>query len=147
MDEETGNMIRERAHEYGTVSGRPRGCGWFDAVAARFTQRINSCTGLAITRLDILDILPSLKICTGYELDGHVIDNFPASVAALTRCRPVYEELSGWQTNTSDIRQFEQLPPQAQQYISRIEELLSCPADVISVGSSREQTIIRRDIM
>ena len=129
------------------VSGRPRGCGWFDAVAARFTQRINSCTGLAVTRLDILDILPSLKICTGYELDGQVIDNFPASVSALARCRPVYEELPGWQTPTSDIRQFEQLPPEAQQYITRIEELLSCPADVISVGSAREQTIIRRDIM
>ena len=147
MEEETGNLIRERAHEYGTVSGRPRGCGWFDAFAARFSQRINSCTGLAITRLDILDILPGLKICTGYELDGQIIDNFPASVAALERCRPVYEEMSGWQTPTSDIRQFEQLPREAQQYVARIEELLSCPADVISVGSAREQTIIRRNIM
>ena len=147
MEEETGNLIRERAHEYGTVSGRPRGCGWFDAVAARFSQRINSCTGLAITRLDILDILPGLKICTGYELDGQIIDNFPASVAALERCRPVYEEMPGWQTPTSDIRQFEQLPREAQQYVARIEELLSCPADVISVGSAREQTIIRRNIM
>jgi len=147
MDEETGNMIRERAHEYGTVSGRPRGCGWFDAVAARFSQRINSCTGLAITRIDILDILPVLKICTGYELDGQEIDNFPASIVALERCHPVYEELPGWQTPTSDIRQFEQLPTEVQQYVARIEELLSCPADVISVGSAREQTIIRRDIM
>ncbi len=147
MEEETGNTIRERAHEYGTVSGRPRGCGWFDAVAARFTQRINHCTGLAITRFDILDILPSLKICTGYELDGQVIDNFPASVAVLERCRPVYEELPGWQTPTSDVRQFEQLPREAQQYIARIEDLLSCPADVISVGSAREQTIVRHDIM
>jgi adenylosuccinate synthase len=147
MDEETGNMIRERAHEYGTVSGRPRGCGWFDAVAARFTRRVNGCTGLAITRFDILDILPVLKICTGYELDGKIIDNFPASVAVLERCRPVYEELPGWQVPTSDIRQFEQLPHEAQQYINRVEELLSCPADIISVGSAREQTIIRRDIM
>ena len=147
MDEETGNLVRERAHEYGTVSGRPRGCGWFDGVAARFTQRINNCTGLAITRLDILDILPVMKICTAYELDGQIIDNFPASVAALARCRPVYEEMPGWQTPTSDIRQFEQLPREAQQYIKRIEGLLSCPADIISVGSAREQTIIRRNIM
>ena len=147
MEEETGNMIRERAHEYGTVSGRPRGCGWFDAVAARFTQRINSCTGLAVTRLDILDILPALKICTGYEMDGQIIENFPASVAALAKCRPVYEEMPGWQSPTPDIRRFEQLPREAQQYITRIEELLSCPVDVISVGSAREQTIIRRNIM
>jgi adenylosuccinate synthase len=147
MEEETGNLIRERAHEYGTVSGRPRGCGWFDAVASCFTQRINSCTGLAITRLDILDILPVLKICTGYELDGQTINNFPASVATLSRCQPVYEELSGWQTPTSDIREFGQLPAEAQQYVTRIEELLSCPVDVISVGSAREQTIVRRDIM
>ncbi|UCB43563.1 MAG: adenylosuccinate synthase [Dehalococcoidales bacterium] len=147
MEKETGNMIRERAYEYGVVSGRPRSCGWFDAVVARFTQRINGCTGLAITRLDILDVLPSLKICTGYELDGAIIDNFPASLAVLARCRPVYEELPGWQVPTSDIRQFEQLPPEARQYVARIEELLSCPADIISVGSAREQTIIRRAIM
>lgn len=147
LEDETGDLIRERGHEYGTVTGRPRRCGWFDAVAARFSQRVNSCTGLAITRLDILDTLPGLKMCTGYELDGQVTDNFPASAAALARCRPVYEELPGWQTPISDIRQFEQLPREAQQYVNRIEELLSCPADIISVGSAREQTIVRRDIM
>ncbi len=147
LEDEMGDLIRERGHEYGTVTGRPRRCGWLDAVAARFTQRVNGCTGLAITRLDILDTLPNLKICTAYELDGKIIDNFPASVTALARCRPVYEELPGWQTPISDIRQFEQLPPEAQQYVNRVEELLSCPADIISVGSAREQTIIRRDIM
>jgi adenylosuccinate synthase len=147
LEDETGDLIRERGHEYGTVTGRPRRCGWFDAVAARFSQRVNGCTGLAITRLDILDTLPRLKICTGYELDGQVIDNFPASVVALARCQPVYEELPGWQTSISNIRRFEQLPRQAQQYVVRIEELLSCPADIISVGSAREQTIVRRDVM
>jgi adenylosuccinate synthase len=147
LEDETGDLIRERGHEYGTVTGRPRRCGWLDAVAARFSQRVNGCTGLAITRLDILDTLPGVKICTGYELDGRIIDNFPASVAALARCRPVYEELPGWQTPISDIRQFEQLPREAQQYVIRIEELLSCPADIISVGSAREQTIVRREVM
>ncbi|HEY33337.1 MAG TPA: adenylosuccinate synthase [Dehalococcoidia bacterium] len=147
LDDETGELIRERGHEYGTVTGRPRRCGWFDAVAARFTRRVNGCTGLAITRLDILDTFPRLKICTGYELDGQIIDNFPASVATLARCQPVYEELPGWQVSTSDIRQFEQLPREARQYVARLEELLSCPADIISVGSAREQTIVRRDIM
>jgi adenylosuccinate synthase len=147
LEDDTGDLIRERGHEYGTVTGRPRRCGWFDAVAARFSQRVNGCTGLAVTRLDILDALPRLKICVSYELDGQTINNFPASVATLSRCQPVYEELSGWQTPTSDIREFGQLPAEAQQYVTRIEELLSCPVDVISVGSAREQTIVRRDIM
>jgi adenylosuccinate synthase len=147
LEDETGDLIREKGHEYGTVTGRPRRCGWLDAVAARFSQRVNGCTGLAITRLDILDTLPSLKICTAYELDGKTIDNFPASVTALAKCRPVYEELPGWQTPISDIRNFEQLPREARQYVARIEDLLSCPADVISVGSAREQTIVRRNVM
>ena len=147
LEDETCELIRERGHEYGTVTGRPRRCGWFDAVAARFTRRVNGCTGLAITRLDILDTLPRLEICTGYELDGKIIDNFPASVVALARCQPVYEELPGWQTSTADIRRFEQLPSEARQYITRLEELLSCPSDIISVGSAREQTIVRRDIL
>ena len=147
LEDETGELIRERGHEYGTVTGRPRRCGWFDAVAARFTRRINGCTGLAVTRLDILDTLPILKICVGYELDGQTIDNFPARVDVLARCQPIYEELPGWQTSTSDINEFRQLPPEARRYIARIEELLSCPVDIISAGSEREQTIVRRDIM
>jgi adenylosuccinate synthase len=147
LEDETGELIRERGHEYGTVTGRPRRCGWFDAIAARFTRRVNGCTGLAITRLDILDTLPRLKICTGYELDGRIIDNFPASVTVLAGCQPVYEEMPGWQTPTSDIRDYEQLPLEAQQYIVRLEELLSCQADIISVGSARDQTIVRRNIM
>ena len=141
LKDEIGDLIRERGHEYGTVTGRPRRCGWFDAVAARFSSRVNGFTGAAITRLDILDDLPSLKICVGYKLDGQAIDYFPSSVAALGKCQPVYEELPGWQTPITDIREYNQLPPQARQYIARLEELASCPADFISVGSAREQTI------
>jgi len=147
LKDETGNLIREQAHEYGTTTGRPRRCGWFDAVAGRFSARINGLTGIAITRLDVLDILPSLKICTGYKLDGQKIDYFPGSVAILERCQPIYEELAGWQSPTSDIRDYEQLPAEAKQYIARLEELISCPVNIVSVGAERGQTIHKMPIL
>ncbi len=147
LKDETGDLIREKAHEYGTTTGRARRCGWFDAMAARLSTRINGFTGAAITRLDVLDVLPRLKICVGYKLEGKKIDCFPANTAALERCQPIYEELAGWQTPTSDIRQYEQLPPQARQYLARLEELISCPIDLISVGARREQTIIKTPII
>ena len=143
LKDKTGDSIRERAHEYGTTTGRPRRCGWFDAVATRFSARVNSLTGIAITRLDVLDTLPKLKICTGYRLNGEVIDYFPASITALGKCQSVYEELPGWQSPTSHIRDYEQLPEQARQYVVRLEELTSCPANIISVGAEREQTIYK----
>ena len=146
LNDDIGNYIRELANEYGTVSGRPRRCGWIDIVAARFSRRINGFTSIAITRLDVLDKLPQLKICTGYKLNGEIIDNFPASIAALERCRTVYEDLPGWLTPTSHIRRYEELPDRAQQYIVRLEELLRCPVGFISVGPSREETIIRMSI-
>jgi len=147
LKDETGDLIRERAHEYGTTTGRPRRCGWFDAVVARHSTRINGFTGAAITRLDVLDSLPQLKICVGYKLDGREIDYFPASVADLSKCQPVYEELPGWQSSTSDIRQYEQLPVQARQYVARLEELVACPINIISVGAEREQTIHKLPIL
>ena len=143
---ETGNLIREQAHEYGTTTGRPRRCGWFDAVAARFSTRINGFTQAAITRLDVLDIMPSLKICVGYKLDEHTVDNFPANTVALGRCQPIYEELPGWQSPTSDIRRYDELPPQARQYLARLEEFISCPINLISVGNRREQTILKKPV-
>ncbi len=147
LKDETGDLIRERAHEYGTTTGRPRRCGWFDAVAARFSNQINGFTGAAITRLDILDAFPRLKICVGYKLDGHTIDYFPANVAALERCQPIYEELPGWETPTSHMRQYEQLPLEARQYVARLEELISCPVNLICVGPAREQTIQKTPIL
>ncbi len=147
MKDETGELIRERAHEYGATTGRPRRCAWFDAIAARHSTRINGFTGAAITRLDVLDILPSLKICVGYELDGRKIDYFPSNIAHLSRCEPVYEELPGWQAPTNDIRQYDDLPLQARQYIARLEELIACPVKLISVGERREQTILRGPIL
>ncbi|HET6477560.1 MAG TPA: adenylosuccinate synthetase, partial [Dehalococcoidales bacterium] len=107
----------------------------------------NGYTQAAITRLDVLDTQPALKICTGYEVDGKIIDNFPASASLLEKCRPVYEELPGWQTPISDIRDFAQLPPQARQYLSQLEELIACPISIISVGMRREQTIFKRPIL
>jgi len=147
LEDETGELLRERGHEYGTTTGRPRRCGWFDAVAARFSTRINGFTGMAITRLDVLDTLPLLKICVGYKLDGHRIDYFPGTVAALEKCEPIYQEFPGWQTPTSHIRQYEQLPAKARQYIARLEELSSCPANLISVGQAREQSIHKMPIL
>ncbi len=147
LKDETGDLIRERAHEYGTTTGRPRRCGWFDAVAARFSTRINGFTGAAITRLDILDTFSYLKVCVGYKLDGQTIDYFPSSVATLDKCQPIYEELPGWQASTSYIREYEQLPVEARQYLTRLEELISCPIDIISVGAERDQTIQKMPIL
>jgi adenylosuccinate synthase len=146
LKDETGDLIREQAHEYGTTTGRPRRCGWFDAVAARFSTRINGFTGAVITRLDILDNFPCLKICVGYKLDGQTIDYFPSSVADLEKCQPIYEELPGWQAPTTDIREYEQLPVKARQYVTRLEELISCPVNLICVGPEREQTIQKTPI-
>jgi adenylosuccinate synthase len=146
LKDETGNLIREKAHEYGTTTGRPRRCGWFDAVAARFAVRINGLTGMAITRLDVLDILPTMKICVGYKLDGKRINYFPSSVAALSKCEPVYEELPGWQTSTTHVRSYEELPAEARRYVARLEELACCPISIICVGPMRGETIEVRPI-
>jgi adenylosuccinate synthase len=147
LQDEIGDTIRECGQEYGTVTRRPRRCGWFDAVAARLSTQVNGFTSAAVTRLDVLDKLPQLKICTGYKLDGKTIDYFPASVTALERCQPVCEELPGWETSIADVRRFEDLPVQAQKYVNRLEELIGCPASIISVGERREQTIQRMAVM
>jgi len=147
LKDKTGEFIRERAHEYGATTGRPRRCGWFDAVAGSFSAKVNGFTSIALTRLDVLDAFDSLKICTGYKLDGDILGNFPSDLAILGKCQPVYEELPGWQTPISDIRHHKDLPSQARRYVARLEELLSCPASVISVGASRDQTIMVKQIM
>jgi len=147
LKDEIGELIRERASEYGTTTGRPRRCGWFDAVAGRFSTRVNGFTSAVITRLDVLDDFPRLKLCVGYKLGNHTIDYFPASITALDQCQPIYEELPGWQAPTSHIREYEQLPAEARQYIARLEELISCPVSIVSVGEKRDQTILRTPIL
>ncbi|MGH2609118.1 MAG: adenylosuccinate synthase [Tepidiformaceae bacterium] len=128
--------------EYGTTTGRPRRIGWLDAVSSRYSVRFNGLAAIALTRLDVLDEMTTIKICTAYELDGEIIDTLPARESVLNRVIPVYEELPGWQTPTTGIRNFDDLPPQAQAFIRRVEDLLECPVDLISVGPSREQAII-----
>lgn len=146
MPQDTGNFVRERAHEYGATTGRARRCGWFDAVAGAYTVRINGVTNIALTRLDILDTMPKLKICVGYRLDGKTINTVPAVATILSKCQPIYEEVDGWESPTGDIREYRQLPLAARRYIKRIEELTHCPVSVVSVGADREQTIIRHKV-
>jgi adenylosuccinate synthase len=146
MVHETGEVIRERGQEYGATTGRPRRCGWFDAVAARFAARINGFDGALITRLDVLDTLPLLKICTSYQVDGAELHSPPGDIELLRRCQPVYEEWPGWQSQTTSIREFEDLPRQAQDYVNRISQLIGCPIHLVSVGPRREETIEIRPV-
>ena len=146
LKDETGEKIRQCAHEFGTTTGRPRRCGWFDGVAARLSNRINGFTGIALTRLDILDDFPKIKICVAYQLDGKMIEEFPSSITDLEKCQPVYEEWDGWMVKTSNIRKFGELPLKTRRYIKRLEEICSCPAKIISVGPKREETILRSKI-
>ncbi len=147
LTDETGDRIRDLGHEYGTTTGRPRRIGWFDAVAAKFSNRVNGFTGMAITRFDILDTLPLIKICTAYKMDGKTITDFPASIAMLHHCEPVYEEIPGWQTSTCDIRNFADLPKAAQTYVERLESVVGCPANLICVGPERNQTIHKSPVI
>lgn len=142
-----GQQMRDRGQEYGTTTGRARRCGWFDAVAGKFGVEVNGFTGGALVRLDVLDIFPTVKICTAYRLDGKITDTFPSHVADLDRCEPVYEELPGWLAPTENARTFADLPANAQAYIRRLEEVLGCPFDVIGVGATREQTIHVRPVL
>jgi len=142
-----GEELRQRAHEFGATTGRPRRCGWFDGVVAGFSSRINGFTGMAVTRLDILDIFPKLKICVAYKVNGKTITEFPSRITVLEKCQPVYEEMEGWMAPTSDIRRYADLPLAARRYIKRLEEICRCPAKIISVGPQREQTIIRTKII
>ena len=137
----TGEMLRERGHEYGTTSGRARRCGWFDAVVSRYSARLNGLESAVIMKLDVLDTLPTLKICTAYKLRGQIVQTPPANLNDLGACEPIYEELPGWQTDTSQITSYSALPAAAKRYVDRLSELLETPVALISVGPSRGQSI------
>jgi len=141
QDNEIGQHIRDRGNEYGTVTRRPRRCGWFDAVAVRYTARLSGVDRLAVMLLDVLSDMPELKICTAYELEGQRIADFPSHVDDLRRVKPVYETLPGWQKDITKIRKLSDLPTQARGYLDRISELIGRPVDVVSIGPDREQTI------
>ena len=142
---EMGNRLRESGNEYGAVTGRPRRCGWYDAVAVRYAARVNGLDALAVTKLDVLDGMPELQICTAYRSAGATLTEFPGEIAQLAACEPVYESIAGWTEPTAGARRYADLPAAAQRYIARLEELTGVPAAVISTGSAREDTIIRDD--
>jgi adenylosuccinate synthase len=140
--DEIGDTIQKKGAEFGATTGRKRRCGWLDTVLLQNAVRLNGLTGLVITKLDVLDGLESLKICTGYEYNGEIIDDFPANLKILGACKPVFETLPGWPEDISGLRKLENLPKNARRYLDRIEELLETPIDIVSVGPGREETII-----
>jgi adenylosuccinate synthase len=142
---EMGNRLRESGQEFGAVTGRPRRCGWYDAVVVRYAVRINGLDALALTKLDVLDGLPEIQVCTSYRCKGASLTEMPSEIAQLASCEPVYETLPGWTARTRSVRRYADLPREAQRYISRLEEVTGVPAAVISTGSAREDTIIRDD--
>ena len=142
---EIGNRLRETGQEFGAVTGRPRRCGWYDAAAVRYAVRVNGLDALALTKLDVLDGMDELQICTAYRLAGSSITELPGDIAQLAACEPIYESVPGWKTPTAGVRRYADLPKDAQRYIARLEELTGVPAAVLSTGSAREDTIIRDD--
>ena len=141
--DETGNKIRLKGNEFGTTTGRPRRCGWFDAVIVGFSVRVSGITDLALTKLDTLAGLETVKICYAYKKGNEIIKNFPASLDYLSECEPLYEEMPGWDESVEKAKTFDELPENAKKYIERLEKLCGAKASIISVGPGREQTIIR----
>jgi adenylosuccinate synthase len=140
--DDTGERIGERGREFGTVTGRKRRCGWFDAVLVRQTVRTSGIDGIALTKLDVLDGFPTIRVCVAYELDGQRLDHLPASQGAQGRVKPVYEEVEGWTGSTAGARSWAELPAQAIKYVRRIEELIAAPVALLSTSPEREDTIL-----
>ena len=144
--DETGERIRVQGHEFGTVTGRARRCGWFDSVIVKYAARVNGLTSISFMLLDVLTGFDKIKICTAYKMGDKIVNNFPASLEDLAKCEPVYEELDGWNEDITKVEKFEDLPENAKKYIARIEELIDVNIDLVSVGPNRNQTIIRKNI-
>ena len=145
LEDETGRLIGERGVEFGTVTGRPRRCGWFDACLVRQTRKVGGINGIALTKLDVLDQLPELKICVGYRLDGRDIDYLPAAQGAQARVEPIYETFEGWTESTRGARSWAELPAQCIKYVRRLEELIESPVALLSTSPKREDTILVHD--
>lgn len=141
LDNEIGEWIREKGHEYGVTTGRSRRCGWLDTVILKTTVRVSGLTSLCVTKIDTLAGLDKLKICVGYKFDGKVIDYFPASLKDLEKCEPIYEEFEGWGEEVAEARSYNELPENAKKYLTRIEELTGTKISIVSVGPRRDQTI------
>ncbi|QDL10146.1 adenylosuccinate synthase [Brasilonema octagenarum UFV-E1] len=145
IDGEMGEVLCTRGAEFGTTTGRRRRCGWFDAVIGRYAVRINGMDCLAITKLDVLDELEEIQVCVAYEIDGERSEHFPSNARKFARCRPIYKTMPGWRTSTSDCRTLEELPKQALDYLKFLAELTEVPIAIVSLGASRDQTIIVED--
>lgn len=145
LNDEVGQYLGEKGHEFGATTGRERRCGWFDAVSLRRSAKINSLTGICLTKLDVMDGLKEVKICTGYKLDGEIIDVPPIGAEKYARCEPIFEVMPGWEGKTEGRKSIEGFPVQAMNYIKRLEELVGVPIDIISTGPERTETIILKD--
>ncbi|MBW2450954.1 MAG: adenylosuccinate synthase [Deltaproteobacteria bacterium] len=141
LHDEMGENLRNAGHEFGSTTGRPRRCGWFDVVAVREAVRLNGMSGLAITKLDVLNDLESIKVCTGYAYRGQLLEEFPRDAEILHDCKPVYEEFEGWMSDLSGVTQTDHLPQAAKDYLKKLEELVGCPIVLVSVGPRRDQTM------
>lgn len=146
LHDEIGDQIREVGREYGTTTGRPRRVGWFDSVVVRHARRVSGITGLSLNSLDVLTGLETVKICTAYQVDGKIIENYPADLELLGKCQPIYEEMSGWKEDITKIRRFDELPIEAQHYVERVAQLTGIPLAIFSVGPGRDQTIQVRPV-
>ena len=146
QNNEIGEYLRNTGHEFGTVTGRPRRCGWLDTAVVKYAAMLNSLDYLAITRLDILDDLDTIKICTGYRYNGQLLPEYPASLEVLEQVEPVYEEMPGWKTDISACKTYDELPEAARKYVERTSELVGVPLGIVSVGPNRSQTIILQPI-
>jgi adenylosuccinate synthase len=140
-----GSVLAERGHEFGATTGRPRRCGWFDAVAMRRSARVNGLASLAVTKLDVLDTLEEIKICTAYDCDGERLDVSPPGAERMERCKPVYETMPGWKEGTTHVERIHDLPENARRYLDRIAELVDAEISIVSVGADRSDTMILRD--
>jgi len=143
--DETGRLLGERGHEFGTVTGRPRRCGWFDAAMVRQAVKVGGIQGLALTKLDVLDGLPELRVCVGYRIGGQTLRHLPAAQGAQAAAEPIYETMEGWQETTRGARTYGALPAQAIKYVRRIEELVECPVTLLSTSPERDDTILVKD--
>jgi adenylosuccinate synthase len=141
LEEPLHSHVRQLGHEFGATTGRPRRCGWFDGVVVKYAARVNGLTGLAITKLDVLDSLDQLAVCTGYKVGDDVYTEFPADLALLEQAAPIYEWFPGWKQSTRDARSLSDLPPAARAYLDRLEQLCEAPIAYVSVGTRRDQII------
>lgn len=145
LEDENGKRLREAGHEFGSTTGRPRRCGWFDAPVVKYAVRVNGLTGIALTKLDVLSGFDKIKICTGYEYQGKIVEEVPASLEIFSDCRPIYEEMPGWTADLKGAKTLSDLPQEARNYIMRLEELMGCPIVLVSIGAGREETLLLKN--